>query len=84
MFQTKQEFEREKLRYLEKNLSEQGGEQKTKLGQYNGITTRIQTLVKGRCSHCCADDADVLKSIDYKVNRRVKEALPSIQIGLIL
>ena len=37
--------ERGKPKYLEKNLSEQGGEQKTKLGQYNGIITRIQTLV---------------------------------------
>ena len=76
--------ERGKPKYLEKNLSEQGGEQKTKRSQSNGITTRIQTLVEGRCSHCCPDDAELLKSIDHKVNRRVKEALPSIQIGLIL
>ena len=37
--------ERGKPKYLEKNLSEQGGQLKTKLSQYNGITSRIQTLV---------------------------------------
>ena len=37
--------ERGKPEHLEKNLSEQGGEQKTILSQYNGIISRIQIQV---------------------------------------